>query len=278
MYKLVLLGYLLTLFACVGGGETKLDDGASKQVSKTPKITIKDRSKPLGLHAAVPVAFAKTGWAITKNTDPTAVPAHRPATNEVFYAAEKLIDGRKRVVSVVYGNLLAEEDAIVNAANSGLEGGGGIDGAIHNAAMMNGQDMMKDEAIAYKKFHNLTSFPVGAAMAMNAYGLNPKIKMVVFTVGPQGASDAKKNLELFSAAYNSLAKANEYGARNVSLPLISTGIFGFPEDIAAELFFKAILKYFDDHPSSNLESVRLVDFGQGKVATLGQKFRLAFTP
>lgn len=241
-----------------------------------PQVNVLDKTTNPGLRPAVPTNAAVAGWTKTKAPDPVDIPATVPAVPEVYYSASATVGSKIRTISVVYGNLLKEQDAIVNAANGGLEGGSGVDGAIHKGALVNGKDLMVEEAKAYKKLYNIGSFPVGSAMVMHPYGLKPKIKMVVFTVGPRGPSNDTTNLQLYSAIYNSLLKAAEYGAKSVSIPAVSTGIFGFPKDVATRLFFKAALEYFKDHPNTTIEAVRFTNFDKNTVEPIAQGFLATF--
>lgn len=245
----------------------------------TPVASVKDKTRAPDLRREVPANDAIDGWKKEKSTALDQIPANTPSPPEVFYEAQKEIDGRMRTIAVVYGDITEETDAIVNAANSSLEGGSGVDGAIHNAAkvLINGkkEDLMKKEAILYKTHHGITSFPIGSAMVTNPYGLK-NISMVVFTVGPQGSSNKQSDLELYSAVYNSLVKANEYDAKSVSIPAISTGIYGFPLERASELFFKAIFQFFYDEPQTSINNVRLTNNDAPTVKAIGSKFLQLF--
>ncbi len=243
----------------------------------TPPSAIKDKTTFPPLAAKLPPLNTTSGWQKVQSTKSADIPNIMPTPAKVFFKAQKKINGRDRTISVVFGDLRKEPDAIVNAANTGLEGGGGIDGLIHNAAKVNGQDLLKDEAIAYKKHHKITSLPTGSAMVMNPYGLAPGLKMIVFTAGPslgasQTTSTPEQDLELYSAVYNSLLKASEYGAKSLSMPTISSGIFRFPLPRASELYFGAALQFFADHPESSIEHVRIVDIAQNKIQALGAQF------
>ncbi|MCA9508521.1 MAG: macro domain-containing protein [Myxococcales bacterium] len=240
------------------------------------KVQLKDQTAFPKLFTKLPDLAQTGGWSKTLSTKAIQIPSDTPSQAQVFFSAQKNISGLKREISVVFGDLLKESGVIVNAANGGLEGGAGIDGLIHNAAKVDGQDKLIDEAIAYKAFHKINSFPTGSAMAMHSYGLGPAINMIIFTVGPQGASTPQTDLELFSATYNSLLKASEYKATSISIPTISTGIFAFPPERAAELYFGAILQFFIDHPQTSLIKVRLMDNKQDKFKNLGERFNMLF--
>lgn len=237
------------------------------------EASIKDKTTFPTLATALP-ALLQGDWMKTKATPLQDI--KKTATTRVLFRAEKSSDGTKRQIEVAFGDLLKEPDAIVNAANSTLEGGGGIDGVIHNKALVNGEDLLKKEAILYKKYHKIDAFPTGSAMATHAYGLSPLIKTIIFTVGPQGDSSAKTDLELYSAIYNSLLKANEYGAENIAFPAVSTGIYGFPLERAAELYFSAAIQFFADNPDSSIKNVRFVHLDVDRIKILGAQFEKFF--
>jgi O-acetyl-ADP-ribose deacetylase (regulator of RNase III) len=120
-----------------------------------------------------------------------------------------------------------EVDAIVNAANSSLQGGGGVDGAIHRAA---GPDLARAGRA-------LGSCPTGEARTTPAFRLAPPVRVIIHTVGPFWGDDPPDEADrLLASCYrSSLAEADRNGARSVAFPAISTGIYGFPADRAAPL-------------------------------------------
>ncbi len=238
-------------------------DQGPKPQPKKPEDTkapldILDKNPPQKLLSSLPseqeLDKFKQGWQIKKSFN------QAENENKILARAIKNVDGVEKKIFVTLGDIFNEKvEAIVNAANGSLEGGGGIDGMIHDRALVGGKDLMRKEAIAYKKLHNIGSFPNGWAMATNSYGIK-QFKLVIFTVGPRGESTPQKELELFSAVYNSMKKASEFGVSSIAATAISTGIFNFPKDIASRLFIKAALAFFAQNPGSSIETIYFTNF------------------
>ena len=130
-------------------------------------------------------------------------------------------------IEVVHGDITTVEvDAIVNAANSGLLGGGGVDGAIHRAG--------GPEILAECRHLRATTFqdglPAGQAVATTAGRL--PARWVIHTVGPVYSATDDRSATLRSAYITSLAVASDLGALSVAFPLISSGVYGWPADDA----------------------------------------------
>lgn len=126
-------------------------------------------------------------------------------------------------------------DAIVNAANESLLGGGGVDGAIHRAA----------GPLLLKECMTLGGCKPGEAKATKAYNL--KNKYIVHTVGPRYYSDPNPAETLRNAYINSLKVADSLGAESIAFPSISTGVFAYPIKEAAKVCAEAITSYKSEH-------------------------------
>lgn len=130
-------------------------------------------------------------------------------------------------------------DAIVNAANSSLLGGGGVDGAIHRAA---GSDLLEE-------CRKIGGCPPGEARITNGYKL--AAKHVIHTVGPvwQGGKAGEEEV-LRSAYHNSMKLGSENGLKSLAFPNISTGIYGFPKELAATIALKTAKDYLENYDES----------------------------
>ena len=138
---------------------------------------------------------------------------------------------------------LTQEDvcAIVNAANSSLLGGGGVDGAIHRAG---GREILKAcQKIRESDYPD--GLPTGEAVATTAGEMTAK--HVIHTVGPVYAHCEDQCRELLKNCYtNSLVLALELGCQTVAFPAISTGIYGYPKKEAAEIAFSTVKAFLDE--------------------------------
>jgi O-acetyl-ADP-ribose deacetylase (regulator of RNase III) len=135
-------------------------------------------------------------------------------------------------IEVVLGDITAEDvDAIVNAANESLRGGGGVDGAIHRAA---GRRLAEAGAAIGPCMR-------GDAMATPAFDLDPPVRHVIHTVGPVWKGGGSGEADVLASCYRrSLEVADGLGARSVAFPAIATGIYGFPPRQAAQIAVTSI--------------------------------------
>jgi O-acetyl-ADP-ribose deacetylase (regulator of RNase III) len=151
-------------------------------------------------------------------------------------------------LEVVQGDITQQEtEAVGNAANSALAGGGGVDGAIHRAG---GSAIMAELKARYK------GCPTGSAVMTG--GGNLKAKYVIHAVGPR-YSGSSKDPQLLSGAYRkSLELCTEYKISSIAFPSISTGVYGYPVEEASRIALKTVIGYLKGHPEINL--VRFVLF------------------
>lgn len=154
-------------------------------------------------------------------------------------------------ITLVKGDITRQAvDAIVNAANSSLMGGGGVDGAVHRA----GGPTILQECVSLRQERFPHGLPTGGAVATNA-GTLPA-RWVIHTVGPVYAAVPDPAGLLRSCHVESLRVAGELGATSVAFPAISTGVYGYPVDEAAPVAIAAVLE-----SGSHVEDVRFVLFG-----------------
>ena len=181
---------------------------------------------------------------------------------------QDFVDGRVRVV---VGDITQQEvDAVVNAANATLLGGGGVDGAIHRA----GGRIIVEQCREIRRTLYPEGLPTGEAVITAAGDL--PAQYVIHTVGPIYGRHQGREAELLSACYtNSLNVALKYSLASIAFPAISTGAFGYPREEAAAVVSVAIQEYLQNN--SSIVDVRLVFFDQGdaKAFVAAQKFRPA---
>lgn len=154
-----------------------------------------------------------------------------------------------RRISVVSGDITKEAvDAVVNAANESLLGGGGVDGAIHRAA---GHELLAE-------CRTLGGCPTGEAKVTAGYKL--PAQWVIHTVGPVWHGGTRGEDALLASAYRrSLEEAARIGARSVAFPAISTGVYRFPPERAAGIAVRVIRDFLAEHEDVH---VRLVAFSE----------------
>ena len=164
---------------------------------------------------------------------------------------QTFLDGR---VAVVVGDLTRlDVDAIVNAANATLLGGGGVDGAIHRA----GGPAILAACREIRKTRYPQGLPTGEAVITTAGNL--PARYVIHTVGPIYGRHDGNEAQLLKACYqNSLALASQHGLTSIAFPAISTGAFGYPQAEAAEAASETIKSYV--LTDNQIREVRLVFF------------------
>jgi O-acetyl-ADP-ribose deacetylase (regulator of RNase III) len=163
-------------------------------------------------------------------------------------------------VTVKVGDLTREDvDAIVNAANSTLLGGGGVDGAIHRA----GGPAILAACREIRRTRYPDGLPTGEAAITTAGDM--KARHVIHTVGPVYGQNRGRDAELLAACYeNSIALAAREGLATIAFPAISTGVYGYPKEEAAKVARAAIERALGRHPS--IREVRLVFFSAADAA------------
>ena len=153
-------------------------------------------------------------------------------------------------IEVVEGDITTQKvDAIVNAANSSLLGGGGVDGAIHRAA---GPGLLEE-------CRRLGGCPTGEARITRGYNL--PARWVIHTVGPVWRGGTQGEDELLARCYrHSLALAEQHGIRTIAFPAISTGAYGFPLERATRIAIAEVRRFLETNRS--IEKVIFVCFGK----------------
>jgi O-acetyl-ADP-ribose deacetylase (regulator of RNase III) len=142
--------------------------------------------------------------------------------------------GGSAAIELIAGDITTVRvDAIVNAANSALAGGGGVDGAIHRAA---GPEVMAELRVRYR------GCPTGGAVVTASGRLDEHgVRWIVHAVGPIWRGGEAGEAELLASAYQtSLTLADEAGARSIAFPAISAGIYGYPLDEAAAVALRSV--------------------------------------
>ncbi len=154
------------------------------------------------------------------------------------------------MLELVEGDITQQDvDAIVNAANSSLLGGGGVDGAIHRAA---GSQLLEE-------CRKLGGCPTGDAKITRGYRL--KARHVIHAVGPVYQGGRRGEEGLLAGVYRrALELASENHLSSIAFPAISTGVYGYPMEAAARIAFRTVIDFLNEHPEIKL--VRFVLFGR----------------
>jgi len=167
-------------------------------------------------------------------------------------------------VQIVEGDITKQEvDAIVNAANTSLLGGGGVDGAIHRAA---GPELLEET-------RKIGGCPTGEARVSKGYKLHAK--WVIHTVGPIWAGGNRDEENLLASCYrNSFKAAQDLGIKSVAFPSISTGAYGFPLERATEITLEETKKFLET--DKTLTKVVFVCFGEKALNTYREVYKRVF--
>jgi O-acetyl-ADP-ribose deacetylase (regulator of RNase III) len=172
-------------------------------------------------------------------------------------------------VKVVVGDITRQRvDAVVNAANPSLLGGGGVDGAIHEA----GGPRILEECREIRRTRYPDGLPRGEAVVTS--GGNLPARYVIHTIGPVRGQNGGRDAELLAQSYrNSLALAVKHGLSSIAMPAISTGIYGYPPEEAAAISSEAIREFLAT--DKVLSEVRLVFYSREDALTFLANHKLS---
>jgi O-acetyl-ADP-ribose deacetylase (regulator of RNase III) len=163
-------------------------------------------------------------------------------------------------IALLEGDITRQQvDAVVNAANRSLLGGGGVDGAIHRA----GGPAILAACRELRRTRYPEGLPTGQAVATTAGDL--PARWVIHTVGPVYAKSEDRSALLASCHTEALRVADELGARSVAFPAISTGVYGYPLEEAAPVAIRAVRE-----ARTQVDEVRFVLFGRAAFEAFGR--------
>lgn len=172
--------------------------------------------------------------------------------------SEKKVNGK--TLRLVQGDITDRDvDAIVNAANSYLQHGGGVAGAI----------VRKGGQIIQEESNKIGFTPVGTAAITGAGKLSAKF--VIHAVGPR-IGEGDEDSKLKNAVLSSLLLASGRGLKSISIPAISSGIFGFPKDRCARILVTEALNYLKENPEASLEVIEFCVYDDGTVGHFKKEF------
>ncbi len=175
----------------------------------------------------------------------------------------EILIGKNTKLRLVWGDITERNvDAIVNAANSCLSHGGGVAAAI----------VKKGGRIIQEESDKIGYLPVGNAVMTTAGKLD--CKAIIHVVGPRNG-EAKENEKLSLAINNALILAKQNGFKSISIPAISTGIFGFPKDKCAKILVEESIKFVKDNKSVSGSALEIIEFCIYDEETLEQ-FKFVF--
>ena len=182
------------------------------------------------------------------------------------FESQSFCDGR---VTIVVGDISQQQvDVIVNAANSSLMGGGGVDGAIHRA----GGPQILEECKELRRVRFPNGIPTGEAVITSGGKL--AARYVIHTVGPIKGRVGDQDAALLADCYrNCLALAVEQGLTTIAFPSISTGAFGYPREEAALVSSEAVASFLSS--DSSLKEVRLVFYARGDAGVFLRNHRFS---
>jgi O-acetyl-ADP-ribose deacetylase (regulator of RNase III) len=184
------------------------------------------------------------------------------ASRETFYKYNhpKSQQNTNKMIEIIIGDITKQNvDAIVNAANKSLLGGGGVDGAIHKAA---GFELLNE-------CRTLNGCETGQAKITKGYNL--PARYVIHTVGPiWNGGQNNENEQLANCYKNSLRLAVENHITSIAFPSISTGVYGFPIERASEIALNEIINFIKT--DSSIENIKIICFGNKPYEIYNEKY------